>query len=184
MSFEDGEVEWKSLGKVVEFKRGRRLVKSQLKETGKYAVYQNCMIPLGYYYESNVKADTAFIISAGSAGEIGYSSLDFWAADDVYYFIVPKCLKSKYLYYFLLTQQQKIAGQVRRSSVPRLSKSSFEKMTVPVPSLSEHSRIVSILEKFETLTVSISEGLPPEIKMRRQQYEYYREKLLTFAEMK
>ncbi|HML84790.1 MAG TPA: restriction endonuclease subunit S, partial [Bacteroidales bacterium] len=92
------EVEWKTLGEVVEIRRGRRLVKSQLEEFDKYAVFQNSMTPLGYYHESNVEADTAFIISAGSAGEIGYSSVDFWAADDVYYFTPPENYKSKFLY--------------------------------------------------------------------------------------
>lgn len=77
------EVEWVALGEVSEIKRGKRLVKSQLEEIGKYAVYQNCMTPLGYYHESNVDSDTTFIICAGAAGEMGYSEVDFWAADDV-----------------------------------------------------------------------------------------------------
>ena len=72
-------VEWKALGEVAKIQRGRRLVKSELEEFGKYAVFQNCMTPLGYYHESNVKSDTTFIISAGAAGEIGYSDVDFWA---------------------------------------------------------------------------------------------------------
>lgn len=96
-------VEWKALGDVVSLQRGKRLVKSQLEETGKYAVYQNCMTPLGYYHESNVKSDTAFIISAGAAGEIGYSDVDFWAADDVYFFLTSGRINSKFLYHFLLT---------------------------------------------------------------------------------
>lgn len=160
--------------------RGKRLVKSQLEEIGKYAVYQNSMTPLGYYNEGNVKAGTTFIISAGAAGEIGFSDVDFWAADDVYYFETPKILKSKFLYYYLITQQTKIMGQVRRASVPRLSKTAFEKMLIPVPSLEEQERIVSILDKFDVLTTSISEGLPKEIELRKKQYEYYRDLLLTF----
>lgn len=183
LSFEAGEVEWKPLGEVLGINRGRRLIKSQLKETGEYAVFQNCMIPLGYYHESNVNANTTFIISAGSAGEIGYSSVNFWAADDVYYFTTPENFNSKFLYYFLLTQQQKITGQVRRSSVPRLSKTAFEKMPTPIPSLEEQERIVAILDKFDTLTTSISEGLPKEIELRQKQYEYYRNMLLSFNEL-
>jgi hypothetical protein len=67
------EVEWLPLGEVVNLQRGKRLVKSQLEESGKYAVYQNSMTPLGYYHESNVDAESTFIICAGAAGEIGYS---------------------------------------------------------------------------------------------------------------
>lgn len=51
---------------------------------------------------------------------------------------------------------------------------------IPIPSLSEQARIVAILDKFDTLTQSISDGLPREIELRQQQYEYYREMLLGF----
>lgn len=175
-----GKVEWKVLEEVVEIKRGKRLIKNQLEKTGEYAVYQNCMIPLGYYHKNNVIADTTFIISAGSAGEIGYSDVDFWAADDVYYFVTKNDLKSRFLYHFLITQQQKIYSQVRRSSVPRLSKTAFEKLLIPIPSLEEQEHIVSILDKFDALTTSLTEGLPKEIELRQKQYEYYRNMLLSF----
>ena len=175
-----GKVEWKVLEEVVEIKRGKRLIKNQLEKTGKYAVYQNCMIPLGYYHKNNVIADTTFIISAGSAGEIGYSDVDFWAADDVYYFVTKNDLKSRFLYHFLINQQQKIYSQVRRSSVPRLSKTAFEKLLIPIPSLEEQEHIVSILDKFDALTTSLTEGLPKEIELRQKQYEYYRNMLLSF----
>lgn len=175
-----GKVEWKVLEEVVEIKRGKRLIKNQLEKTGKYAVYQNCMIPLGYYHKNNVIADTTFIISAGSAGEIGYSDVDFWAADDVYYFVTKNDLKSRFLYHFLITQQQKIYSQVRRSSVPRLSKTAFKKLLIPIPSLEEQEHIVSILDKFDALTTSLTEGLPKEIELRQKQYEYYRNMLLSF----
>ena len=175
-----GKVEWKVLEEVVEIKRGKRLIKNQLEKTGKYAVYQNCMIPLGYYHKNNVIADTTFIISAGSAGEIGYSDVDFWAAADVYYFVTKNDLKSRFLYHFLITQQQKIYSQVRRSSVPRLSKTAFEKLLIPIPSLEEQEHIVSILDKFDALTTSLTEGLPKEIELRQKQYEYYRNMLLSF----
>jgi restriction endonuclease S subunit len=109
------------------------------------------------------------------------SNVDFWALDDVYYFVTPRNLKSKkFLYYFLLIQQAKITGQVRRASAPRLSRTAFEKMQIPIPSPEEQARIVSILDKFDTLTNSISEGLPKEIALRKQQYEYYRDRLLSF----
>jgi type I restriction enzyme, S subunit len=51
---------------------------------------------------------------------------------------------------------------------------------IPVPSPKELERIVSILDKFDTLTTSISEGLPKEIELRQKQYEYYRDLLLSF----
>ena len=56
-------------------------------------------------------------------------------------------------------------------------------MTIPVPTIEKQNKIVNILERFETLINDISEGLPAEIELRKQQYEYYRNKLLSFEEL-
>ena len=66
------------------------------------------------------------------------------------------------------------------AKMPRGNKDKILDYKIPLPPLSEQARIVEILDKFDTLTNSISEGLPLEIKLRRQQYEYYREQLLDF----
>ena len=174
------EVEWKTLGEVALIRRGKRLVKKDLEPSGQFAVFQNSMQPLGFYDAKNVEGDTAFVISAGSAGEIGYSDVPFWAADDVYYFVPKENLKSKYLYYSLLNQQNTIKSQVRRASVPRLSRIVIEDLAILIPPLSEQARIVGILDKFDTLVNSLCEGLPREIELRHKQYEYYRDQLLTF----
>ena len=82
-------VEYKKMSDVATMARGVRVVRSQLTVEGQFPVYQNSMTPLGYYGESNCNENTAFIISAGAAGEIGYSTKPFWAADDCWYFICP-----------------------------------------------------------------------------------------------
>ena len=56
----------------------------------------------------------------------------------------------------------------------------FKKLQIPIPPMEEHHRIVAILDKFEALVNDVSEGLPAEIAARRQQYEYYRDRLLIF----
>lgn len=167
-------VEYRSLEDIIKLQRGKRLVKSELAETGNYAVYQNCMTPLGYHHEYNAKSDTTFIISAGAAGEIGYSHVDFWAADDVYFFLTPNEIKSKFLYYFLLTRQSEILSKVRRASIPRLSKTVIGKINFPIPQLEVQEEIVRILDKFTELTA--------ELTARQKQYEYYRDQLLTFGD--
>ena len=58
--------------------------------------------------------------------------------------------------------------------------SDIEKVKIPLPSLDEQERIISILDKFDSLTNDLTAGLPAEIEKRRQQYEFYRDKLLTF----
>ncbi|MGJ0481055.1 restriction endonuclease subunit S [Pantoea agglomerans] len=181
------EVEWLVLEDIVELKRGKRLIKSQLELSGKFAVYQNSMKPLGYYHVSNTKSDTVFIICAGAAGEIGYSACPFWAADDVYYIASVGRLNSKYLYYFLLTQKSRILSQVRRASIPRLSKTALDKISIPIPypdnpekSLAIQSEIVRILDAFTALTAELT----AELSARKKQYSYYRDHLLSFKEGK
>lgn len=183
-STQDG-VLWKKLGDIVGIKRGVRVVKAQLDDTSEYPVYQNSLSPLGYYNNSNCDANKTFLITAGAAGEIGYSYIPFWAADDCYYFDCDESiLIERYLYYALKTSQHRIKKMVRNASVPRLGRSSVENLLIPIPPLEEQQRIVDILDRFDKLCNDLSEGLPAEIAARQKQYEYYRDKLLTFKEKK
>ena len=150
---------------------------------GNYPVFQNSMTPLGFYDEFNCSDDTTFVIAAGAAGEIGYSRTAFWAADDCYYFDCSELLLSRYLYYILKSEQQYIISRVRKASIPRLSREVLEKMKISIPSITEQERIISILDCFDTLCNDLSTGLPAEIEARQKQYEYYRDKLLSFKEL-
>lgn len=177
---EDRKLRIEKLGNVCDLKRGKRLVKNELQEEGVFPVYQNSIIPLGYYHESNFNGDKTFIISAGSAGEIVYSYEDFWAADDVYVLNTQENILNKYLYYFLMSKQYIIKSKVRKASVPRLSKEDIEKITITIPPISLQNKIVKILDKFQMILEDTKGLLPEEIEQRQKQYEYYREKLLTF----
>ena len=91
-------------------------------------------------------------------------------------------LNPKYVAYFFQTQQfqtQKMP-YITGAKVKRVNADSLAKIIIPVPSLEEQERIAMILDNFDTLTNSISEGLPKEIALRKKQYEYYRDLLLTF----
>ena len=85
----------------------------------------------------------------------------------------------KFLFRSENTRKQivKTASGVTRFNV---SKKRFGKVVIPIPPMEGQQRIVAILDKFEALVNDISEGLPAEIAVRRRQYEYYRDKLLTF----
>ena len=86
---------------------------------------------------------------------------------------------SKYLFRSRLARKQIIrtAQGVTRFNV---SKKKLANVSIPIPSLEEQQRIVDILDRFDALTTSLSEGLPAELAARRSQYEYYRDQLLTF----
>lgn len=85
----------------------------------------------------------------------------------------------KYVYYCLCNDYEKIKalGQGCQSNINAQIVKDYR---IPIPSLAEQNRIVSILDRFDTLTTDLTQGLPAEIEKRRQQYEYYRDKLLTF----
>jgi type I restriction enzyme S subunit len=67
-------------------------------------------------------------------------------------------------------------------AVPSIRKTEMAQLQIPVPPLEEQARIVAILDQFDALVNDLSIGLPAEIKARRQQYEYYRDRLLSFKE--
>jgi hypothetical protein len=94
--------------------------------------------------------------------------------------ITPKflfhCLSSERFFMFMDSTS-------KGAKMPRGDKKAILNFMIPIPSLSVQKQIVSILDKFEKLTNDISIGLPAEIEARRKQYEYYRNKLLTFKEV-
>ena len=167
-------VEWKKLGEVCKLERGVRVVKKDLQEEGQIPVYQNSLTPLGYFERSNYPGNTPFVICAGAAGDVGFSNESFWAADDCTCIVCSSLVNSKYVFYFLLVNQHLLKSQVRKASVPRLSKEVIGKLLIPVPSLFEQNRIVGILDTF---TASI-ENLKEQIVQRRKQFEHYRDQLL------
>lgn len=164
-------VEFKPLGEVCEIKRGVRVVKQELEEFGDIPVFQNSLKPLGYYKLSNFKGFTSFVIGAGAAGEIGFSEKPFWAADDCFV-IISNYLNDKYIFYCLQNNQLHLKRQVRKASIPRLSRVSIEKFMIPVPPIEVQEEIVRILDSFSDYAA--------ELQARKQQYEYYRNLLLTF----
>lgn len=169
-------VEYKYLADVVTIKRGVRLIKKELKDNAKYPVYQNSLIPLGYYDDYNCEANKTMIITAGAAGDIVYSNTKFWAADDCFYFICNRYIDDKFLYYVLMSQQREIYSKVRKASIPRLPRIVIEKIKLPVPPLEVQREIVRILDNFTLLTAELA----AELAARQKQYEYYRDLLLTF----
>jgi type I restriction enzyme S subunit len=177
------EVPRVKLGHITTITRGVRVVKRQLSEIGTYPVFQNSVTPLGYYEKNNYPKNTVFVIGAGAAGEIGYSKVDFWAADDCFCLTCSDILQSRFLYYALLCQKDYLLSRVRRASVPRLARSVIEELKIPVPPLEEQERIVAILDRIDDLCNDLTSGIPAEIEARQKQYEYYRDKLLTFKEV-
>ena len=125
----------------------------------------------------------------GTVGQVGLVD-----KNDKYYLapnvarirILDEKVNPKYVMHFLLTNEFK-ANQLDplsgTSSMKNITMTNIRKFKIPVPSLDKQNRIVDILDKFDSLVNDISVGLPAEIELRRKQYEYYRNILLSFEEL-
>ena len=173
---------WRKLGEVCDVLRGRRLTKKQLsQDKGGFAVFHGGIVPIGYYPTANRKANSTMVINVGaSAGTVGFSREKFWSSDGCFCFTENSILLQRFLFYYLQSIEHEIKSKVRVAGIPTLDAGILSNLEIPLPPLSVQSRIVEILDKFDALTNSITEGLPLEIKLRKQQYEYYREQLLDF----
>ena len=170
-------VEMKTLGEMTKVLRGKRLTKNMLDEEAPYPVFHGGIEPLGFYSQYNREANTVMIINVGaSAGTVGYCDRKFWSSDGCFCISQSDSINNKFLYYYLETKTHYLQSQVRHAGIPTLDNPVVEKIYVPLLTLSEQKRIVSILDTFET---SI-QNLEAQLKEREKQYEYYRNKLLTF----
>jgi type I restriction enzyme S subunit len=89
-------------------------------------------------------------------------------------------INKKYFAHQLKAKFDKEKEHARGSTLKTITKEEFAKFEIPIPAIESQNRIVSLLDKFDTLTHSITEGLPREIELRQKQYEYYRDLLLSF----
>lgn len=178
LSFENvggQEVEWKKMSEVCKIMNGRDY--KHLSE-GDIPVYGSGGI-MTYVNEPAYSKPSLLIPRKGSIGNLFYVETPFWTVDTLYWTKIDECLiVPKFFYYYMTTKD--LTKLNMAAGVPSLTQSMLYKIKIPIPSLEEQHRIVSILDRFESLTTSLQSGLPAEIAARRQQYEHYRDKLLTF----
>ncbi|WQV62785.1 restriction endonuclease subunit S [Helicobacter pylori] len=174
-------VEFRKLGEVCEIIRGKRVTKKEILDKGKYPVVSGGIGFMGYLNEYNREENTITIAQYGTAGFVNWQNQKFWA-NDVCFSVIPKeTLINRYLYYVLTNMQNYLYSISNRSAIPySISSNNIMQITIPIPPLEIQQEIVTILDQFLILTTDLQAGIPAEIKARKKQYEYYREKLLTF----
>ncbi|MGC7590268.1 restriction endonuclease subunit S [Bisgaard Taxon 46] len=175
LSFGD-DVEWKSLGEVC-----HNIFSGKNKDRcidGAYPIYGSTGI-IGRTNNFMFEEDRILVARVGAnAGFVHIAMGKYDVSDNTLIVENMDSISMKYLYYYLkhmnLNQFAKGAGQ------PLITGGQLKALKIPIPPFAEQQRIVEILDKFDRLTHSLSEGLPKEIELRRKQCEYYREKLLNF----
>lgn len=136
---------------------------------------------------SKVDITDVLVSMIGTIGEtIVVTSEPNYAIKNIGLVKTGNLLTSKYIKYYISSSygQRYIQENIKGTAPRYLSLTALRKFSIPVPPIEEQERIVSILDRFDKLCNDISEGLPAEIEARRKQYEYYRDKLLSFEERK
>ena len=140
--------------------------------------------PKGVKGKGLFKANSFILATTATIGEHALIIADSLANQRFTNLSIRKSLENelsvKYVYYYFFVIDEWCKANTNVSNFASVDMSKFYNLLIPIPSISEQQRIVSILDRFDTLTTDLTQGLPAEIEKRRQQYEYYRDKLLTF----
>ena len=160
------------------------LTQSELIPTGSYNVINSGRDYYGKYDKFNNEGNAFTFASRGEyAGFVNYHNDKFWAGGLCYPYRSTDENKvlTKYLYYYCKYIEPDIMNKyVAQGSIPALNKADLSKVKIPLPHIAEQYRIVSILDKFDTICNNLCEGLPAEIDLMTKKYEYYRDLLLSF----
>lgn len=171
-------VEYRPLGEVCNILRGKRLTKTDMVSDGIYPVYHGGLDPLGHYDKSNREANTVMIINVGaSAGTVGFCDKAFWSSDGCFCLSHSADVKSKFAYYYLSNNQKDFVSKVRRAGIPTLDAKVIQDYVIPVPPIEVQEEVVRILDTFSAHAAE----LQAELQARKEQYDYYRNLLLTFS---
>lgn len=205
LSFEEGEVEWKKLGEIGDFTYGyaakaqgfgdARFVRiTDINANGKLSPADKMYVDISEENEKYLlkKNDLLMARTGATFGKTMIFEEDYPA---IYAgFLIKLSLDSKVVnpkYYWHFAQSDLFWEQANKlvsgGGQPQFNANALKQVKLPVPhpadlskSLSEQARIVSILDKFDAIASSLTEGLPREIELRQKQYEYYRDLLLSF----
>ncbi|GAA4146969.1 restriction endonuclease subunit S [Sphingobacterium kyonggiense] len=201
LSFEGKDVEWKTLGDIGEFIRGSGLQKTDFRESGVGCIHYGQVYT---YYGTSATETKSFVseelakkLKKVNKGDIIITNTSeniedvckavAWLGEDEIVTGGHACIfkhNENPLYIVYCTQVSSFFRQKKKlakgTKVTDVSAKDLAKIKIPLPSIEEQNRIVAILDKFDALVNDISTGLPAEIKARREQYEYYRGKLLSF----
>ena len=175
LTFSD-DVKRKKLGEVVNIKNGK-----DWKNLGQgdVPVYGSGGI-MTYVDKASYNNVSVLIPRKGSITNIFYTEQPFWNVDTIFYTEIDESqIFPKFFFHFM--KNFDLTTLSTDTTRPSLTQAILNKILIPLPSLERQKHIANTLDKFEILTNSITEGLPKEIALRQQQYEYYREQLLDFS---
>lgn len=191
-SEKDTNIEWVSLGTYCKRLKGTAITAGKMKEiaeeNGNVKIFAGGKTMI-YTDESNIPSEDVIRVPniiVQSRGIIDFIFYDKPCSykREMWSYTLENTTTLKYIYYYLKNNVEYFRQRgSQMGSMPQISLDVTEKYKIPIPEYNEQKRIVNILDRFDKLCNDITEGLPAEIEARQKQYEYYRDKLLTFKEL-
>ncbi|MFS9094277.1 restriction endonuclease subunit S [Streptococcus mitis] len=192
LSFEDEvyQVEWKKLNECLKKGKGTKITASQMKLLHKdgapirifaggktYADVNYGDIP-----DNDIHTEEAIVVKSRGIIDFEYCTEPFSFKNEFWsYSSDNENINLRYIYHYLVHNKEHFQNIANNMQMPQISSNDTEKFKIPVPSLEIQSRIVQVLDNFDTICHDLNIGLPKEIELRQKQYDFFREKLLTFA---
>ena len=181
---EDENVRWATLGEICEnYDSKRRAITASKRTKGTFPYYGASGIVdyvEGYIFDGNyllISEDGANLLARSTPIAFSINGKN-WVNNHAHILKFKEIATQKMVEYYI--NMIDLTRYISGGAQPKLNQENLNRIPIPLPPLSEQRRIVAILDRFEALTNDLQAGLPAEIAARRQQYEYYREKLLTF----
>ena len=192
LSFEDEvyQVEWKKLNECLKKGKGTKITASQMKLLHKdgapirifaggktYADVNHGDIP-----DKDIHTEEAIVVKSRGIIDFEYCTEPFSFKNEFWsYSSDNENINLRYIYHYLVHNKEHFQNIANNMQMPQISSNDTEKFKIPVPSLEIQSRIVRVLDNFDTICHDLNIGLPKEIELRQKQYDFFREKLLTFV---
>lgn len=182
LSFEDGEVEWKTLGDVLQMRAGQHISASKIMPSSSDEYSFPCFGGNGVRgFVENKSHDGEFLLigrQGALCGNVQRMKGQFYATEHAVVVTVSNEIDIDWAFHMLTVMN--LNQYASQSAQPGLAVGNLQGLKIPLPSIGEQKRVAQILDKFDALTHSLTEGLPREIALRQKQYAYYRDLLLSF----
>ncbi|EML5968749.1 restriction endonuclease subunit S [Klebsiella pneumoniae] len=182
LSFNDGEVECKTLGEIIQMRAGQHISTSKIMERREDDYVYPCFGGngiRGYVKQKSHDGEHLLIGRQGAlCGNVKRMKGQFYATEHAVVVSALPGINIDWAFHMLTAMN--LNQYASKSAQPGLAVGKLQELKLPVPSIKRQVYIASILDKFDMLTDSITEGLPREIELRQKQYEYYRDMLFSF----
>ena len=178
------DVEFKKLSEIATIDIGEFVRQDRQGDNKPYPVFNGGRTFTGKYDEFNRDGNYILISARGvNAGFVNCFIGKYWAGNSCYSINVDqKIIDFRFAYHFLKSYERDLLDQQQKGGIPAISKTQVSEIEIPIPPIETQKKIVATLDRFDKLCNDLTYGIPAEIQARQKQYEFYRDKLLTFKE--